>query len=75
MGASARDAHVISPRSNATRSGFDCRRAPVGATLYSPGSKNILHEYGVGAPRLYSEYMFTAHTLRAPASGPGGLAG
>jgi hypothetical protein len=29
MGASARDAHVISPRSHTTRSGFDCRRAPL----------------------------------------------
>jgi hypothetical protein len=43
MGASARDAHVISPRSNVTRSGFDCRRAPVGATLYSPGVARLVY--------------------------------
>jgi hypothetical protein len=38
MGASARDAHVFSPRSITTRSGFNCRRARIGATLYSPGT-------------------------------------
>jgi hypothetical protein len=55
MGASARDAHVISPRSWFIRSGFDCRRAPIGATLYSPGSKAILHERKLHCPSRLSE--------------------
>jgi hypothetical protein len=37
MGASARDAHVISPRSNNLKERLRLQAGAQGATLYSPG--------------------------------------
>jgi hypothetical protein len=46
----------------------------MGATLYSPGSKNILHEYGRERPGS-SLHRFIAHSLRVSAVWRGGPAG